>query len=88
MSADKRFVPADARRAAAIITHFGRGEWPGVEAILREAGEVQRGTQLLLGVLALYDEIIPELRTEVGLSILSAHVVRLAGMEHDQGGAS
>lgn len=76
--------PADHRRAAALVVHFGHGDSGGMAAVFRETNECQRLTELMLGVLSLYDAVVPELRTDLGMQLMSAHVLRLAGMENEQ----
>jgi hypothetical protein len=76
--------PADHRRAAALIVHFGQGDTEGMAAIFREVNEDARLTELMLAVLSLYNEMVPEVRTQLGMSLLSSYVMRLAGMEDEQ----
>ena len=74
----------DLRRAAALTVHYGRSNEDGVKALFRETAEQGRVMQLILAMLALNDEVVPLLYTDAGLTILSAHVMRLAGLEEEQ----
>ena len=72
---------ADLCRASALVAHFGRDDAEGVHAVLQETVDARRTTQLLLAVLDLYNQIVPELRTPLGMSLMSSHILRLAGLE-------
>jgi hypothetical protein len=75
---------ADMRRAGALITHFGQGSDEGVNAILEEAVKAGRCLSLLLAVLAVYNELVPELRSEMGMQLMGSAVLKLAQMEAQQ----
>lgn len=74
----------DARRAAALTVHYGRGNEDGVKALIAETAEEGRAMQLIFSLLALTDEVMPAIYTREGLQIMSSHVVRLAGMAEDE----
>lgn len=74
----------DMRRAGALITHFGQGSNEGVQAILADAVEAGRVLELLLAVLAVYNELVPELRSEMGMQLMGSAVLRLAQLEADK----
>ena len=78
---DQALVRDDCRRAAAIVVHHARADLEGINAILREAAEADRVTPLFLAVLDLYQTMLPELRTEASMKLLSAWVTRIAGMD-------
>ena len=78
---DRALIRDDCRRAAAIVVHHARADLEGINAILQEADECDRVTQLFLAVLDLYQTLLPELRTEVAMKLLSAWVSRLAGVD-------
>lgn len=73
----------DRRRAAAVVVHYGNSDFDGVNAILREVAETDRVSPFILALLDLYSALVPELRTELGMSLMAAHVMRLAGMEQE-----
>ena len=77
---DRYITPDDHRRAAALILHNSRKDFAGMNAIIDEANEDDRQTQMLLGVLDLYDHLLPELRTRLGQLLMNDAVVDLAGM--------
>lgn len=74
-------TPADHRRAAALTVHYGRGDVDGVQAVTTEAVEEHRSLALIFALLALNDQIVPAVYTELGLQFVSNYVVTLAGME-------
>lgn len=78
---EQEMVRDDCRRAAALVTHHARGDLAGINAILQEAVEADRVSPLFLSVLALYEVIVPELRTEAAIALMSEWVVKIAGME-------
>ncbi len=71
----------DCRRAAALVVHHARADVEGINAILREAAEADRVTPLFLAVLDLYQAMLPELRTETAMKLLSVWVTRIAGVD-------
>lgn len=74
-------IAGDYRRAAAAVAHYGQDNFAGINEVMREASEAGRGAQLLVAVLGLYDTIVPELHTPLGMDLLSSYVYRMAGME-------
>ena len=72
---------ADCRRAAALISHHGQSNLVGVNAVLQEAVEADRITPLILGMLDLYQTIVPVIYTRLGMQALSAAVIDLARAE-------
>lgn len=74
-------LAGDRRRAAAAVVHYGRNNYDGVNAVLREAAEADRVSPFILALLDMYDQLVPELRSELGMSFMSSHVLRIAGME-------
>ena len=71
----------DHRRAAAAIVHYTRGDGAGIHAILTEAVDAGRVTELFVALLAVYAFLLPELRTEQALAYIAAAVERLAAEE-------
>lgn len=72
---------ADLRRAAALIVHYGRNNEDGVKAIIAETSDAKRPVPLILALLTLTDQVVPALYTDLGMSLLSAHILKLAGIE-------
>lgn len=71
----------DCQRAAALVIHHARADLDGINAVLQEAAEADRATQLYLALLDLYQYLVPEVRTELGMKMLGDTVTRLAGMD-------
>ncbi|MEE6288629.1 hypothetical protein V2J52_13285 [Georgenia sp. MJ173] len=78
------FDISDYRRAAALIQHHGAGSLDGMNAVVDEANEADRTTHLLYSLLAIYQEIVPELRTDLGMSLMSSYIYKLAGAEQSE----
>ena len=68
----------DNRRATALVVHYGNDNLDGVNAILREAVEVDRVSLLIANVVDLHDQIVPILLTEDGIACLSQMMYSLA----------
>jgi hypothetical protein len=77
-------LAGDRRRAAAAVVHYAQHNLDGINEVLREAAEIDRVTPLILALLDVYDQMVPELRTDLGMSFLSSHIMRVAGMEQGQ----
>lgn len=73
--------PSDHRRASALIVHHSRSDIDGINTTLEEAVNERRATQLVLALLEVFAYLVPELRTELGIDLMSNHVIRLAGLE-------
>jgi hypothetical protein len=69
----------DCRRAAALVVHHARADIAGINYILQEAAEADRITPLFVAVLDLFQTLLPELRTETAISLLSTWVAKIAG---------
>jgi hypothetical protein len=69
----------DCRRGAALVVHHARGDVDGINAILQEAAEADRVSDLFIALLDLYQTLVPELRTELAIKLLSATVTKIAG---------
>lgn len=74
-------LAGDRRRAAAAVVHYAKHNLDGINAVLQEAAEADRITPMFLALLDVYDQMVPELRTDLGMSFLSSHIMRMAGME-------
>jgi hypothetical protein len=68
----------DCRRAAALVVHYGTQNMPGVNEVLKEAVDVDRVSETVLGVLNLFEQVIPQLVTPLGIACMSDVVARLA----------
>ena len=75
--------PSDHRRASALIVHHSRNDIDGINTTLEEAVNERRATQLVLSLLEVFSYLVPELRTELGIGLMSTHVIRLAGLEDE-----
>ena len=71
----------DVRRAAALILHHNNHDQDGIVAIFEEANANQRGTHMVLGVLGLFEQMVPELRTNLGQKILNDFLLEVASGE-------
>ncbi|WP_369321546.1 hypothetical protein [Mycobacterium adipatum] len=74
---------ADARRAMALISHHTRGHQPGINAIIREAVDADRATELLLAVLDAYPPIVNVLRTAEAQGAMTELVHQIAEFDDD-----
>lgn len=75
---------ADMRRASALIVHYGRGDEEGLTAVFKETSEAHREVSLILAILAAINEIMPAIYTDFGMSIMSAHIMKIAGLDEEQ----
>ncbi len=75
----------DARRAAAMVVHFGRRDVDGVNEVIRQVSDDEDPSaataRLLFATLEMYAGILPMLHTPRGLALLSAMVVDLAAVD-------
>lgn len=78
----------DARRAAALVVHFGRRDLDGVNEVIRQVSEdldpPAATARLLFATLELYASILPALHTPRGLELLGAMIVDLASVPLEQ----
>ncbi len=74
----------DRRRAAAITLHHSRRDIAGVNAVLSEASDENRCTELILAVLDLFQVLVPALHTPPGRQLLAECVVGFAAEEGEQ----
>lgn len=77
----KAQLASDRRRAAAAIIHFGQGNFDGVNAVLQESAEADRVSPFIIGLLDLYNDLMPALHTPLGMGLLGDHLMALAQME-------
>ncbi|MDP9437055.1 MAG: hypothetical protein M3P93_18460 [Actinomycetota bacterium] len=75
----------DAKRAAALVVHFGRRDVEGVNTVINDVNADPNSNaataRLLFAVLELYAGILPALHTPRGLDLLSQMVVDLARVD-------
>jgi len=77
---------ADLRRAVALIQHYSRADIEGMNAILQEADESKRLSDLLLAVLGLFRQVSPDLFTPEAQERLNSAVLILATQENPEAG--
>lgn len=73
--------PGDVRRAAAFLVHTARQDDDGLAAVLIEASEAGRSVPMTIALAGLFVELLPELRTPSGMSLVRESVAMLASME-------
>ena len=81
MTSTRRVDAADKRRAAALVTHYLDSDREAAEAIVEEANESDRTTELLVAVVALMAQTLTELRSPVGVRVVRSHLLNLAAAE-------
>jgi hypothetical protein len=82
MSDDHKHVPADYRRAAALIHAHGHTDTDGMNQVLIEAFNADRNTQLFLALADLYQSIVAALITPLGRDCLGQVVLGMAADPH------
>lgn len=73
----------DMQRAARVLDCHGRDDVDGINEVLTETRADNRGSQLLLALLDLYDAILPELLSQPGRRWLDACVASLVEQEEE-----
>lgn len=68
----------DCRRASALVVHYGTEQHDGVNEVLKESTESGRATEFIIAVLQLFQNVVPQLVTELGMACLSDTILRLA----------
>ncbi|HLS16190.1 MAG TPA: hypothetical protein VK095_16915 [Beutenbergiaceae bacterium] len=71
----------DHRRALAALSHYLHDDLDGVAASLGEANETGRRLELLLAVLSTTANLLPELRSPLGVQLLRDHLLHAANQE-------
>lgn len=74
---------ADARRAMALISHHTQGHQAGITAIIREAVDADRATELLLATLDAYPPLVHALRTTEAQGAMTELVHQIAEYDDD-----
>jgi hypothetical protein len=72
---------ADFRRACALIVHHRNRNTDGCNAVLQQVNETERIAQLIFGILDLYQQLIPILHTELGITVLNQLIIDMAARE-------
>jgi hypothetical protein len=71
----------DCRRAARMIVAHNDRDVAGFNAVLDEVAATHRGSELLIGMFAVYSAFVPQLYSELGLSVLQSSVIHWAAQE-------
>jgi hypothetical protein len=71
-----------ARRATALLIHFGEGDIDGIRAVLEECRTGADTTYLVIAVLGLIEHLAPQTFTPAGMAIVRDVVADLARQEH------
>jgi hypothetical protein len=74
----------DYRRAAAIISHHARGDGDGVQAVIDDAAEKGRSTELLLAVVGLYQMVLPNVTDKDIVGPIQQLAAKLAAEEDNE----
>uniref|UniRef100_A1UHF9 Uncharacterized protein n=1 Tax=Mycobacterium sp. (strain KMS) TaxID=189918 RepID=A1UHF9_MYCSK len=74
----------DFRRAAALITQHTSRDDTGCNAVLQEAAEAGRVTELILGILDVYETLTPLLHSPLGIAALRNIIADLARREENE----
>ena len=76
-----QITAADFRRACALVIHHRNRNIDGCNAVLREVDDTDRITELIFAVLDLYQQLIPILHTEIGITVLNQLIMDMAARE-------
>ena len=71
----------DCRRAARMIVAHSSGDVDGFNAVIDEVAESHRGSELLIGMYAVFSAFVPVLYGEAGLSVLQRSGLHWAAEE-------
>lgn len=81
-AADIEQMPADLRRAAALLTHHAGNDRAGVNAVLDEAEELGRLRQLAYAVPSMLAALAPTWHTSSTADVMRAFTAAWADHEH------
>ncbi len=81
MSLTEDDVPSACRRAAALLVHHANQDGQGIAAVLQEVDDSDEGVALVMGLLNLYDLLLPELRTPAAIAMMQDFTARVAARE-------
>lgn len=73
----------DCGRAARLVIAYDTRDLDGINSALRAAVETDRVNPLILSILSLYQSVVPQIYSEVGLSVLRKSVVGWAAREDE-----
>ena len=71
----------DCRRAALLVIRHDRRDAPRINAVLKEAAEADRVTELVVALLSLYSILMPMLYSQLGLQVLQRSILNWAARE-------
>ena len=71
----------DCRRAARMIVAHSSGDVAGFNEVLDEVADTHRGSELLIGMFAVFSAFVPVLYGELGLSVLQRSVLHWVSAE-------
>lgn len=74
-------VSHDCHRAGRLMFAYAKPDLDEINAVLREAVEANRATELILALLELYRHILPQAYTELGLRVLGRSILEWAAKE-------
>ncbi len=74
-------APSACRRAAALLVHHANQDGQGIAAVLQEVADSDEGVALVMGLLNLYDVLLPELRTPAAIAMMQDFTARVAARE-------
>lgn len=72
---------ADRRRAAALVVAHSKDDVNGINKVIHETKEADRVTPLILGILGLYDRLVPAATSSLGIAALQSTILDLAAHE-------
>lgn len=79
--AGDRDADPDCRRAARMVLAHSSGDVTGFNDVLDEVAESHRGSELLIGLYAVFSAFVPGLYSEAGLSVLQRSVLHWVAAE-------
>ena len=71
----------DCRRATAVVVHYGTNSSDGISEVFKESVEIGRVTELILALLDLFQNVVPQLLTDLGMACISDALIDLANDE-------
>ncbi len=74
-------VPTACRQAAALLVHHQSRSAEGIHAVLQEVNDGDNALALVMGLLNLYDLLLPELRTPAAIAMMQDFTARVAARE-------
>ncbi len=74
-------VPTACRQAAALLVHHQSRSAEGINAVLQEVNDGDDGLALVMGLLNLYDMLLPELRTPAAIAMMQDFTAQVAARD-------